>query len=248
MTLRAGSPLTQGHTVIISPHFDDAIMSLGATIFRATNAGSEVTILTVFGGSVSAEVPASEWDRKAGFATAGASARARREEDRAACLLVGAKSAWLDFDAEPYPRGVTLAQLSASIAAHVAPSDAVLLPGYPLEHADHLAVARATLEFPIACRRMGVYVEQPYAYFMHAVHRRPAERDAAAPSLAPLIKTPLEWTHVRASTVEARLKNRAMRAYASQLRQLGLGRWGRFQLLREEGKRGGESFGWLHRA
>ena len=44
--------------VVISPHLDDAVMSVGGTIARAVRAGVKVEVLTVFGYVPLSETPA----------------------------------------------------------------------------------------------------------------------------------------------------------------------------------------------
>src|SRR5207244_2118642 len=91
--------------VVISPHLDDAIFSLGAAIAQTVRSGGDVTVLTVFAGDPSSSAPAGNWDARAGFATVGEAAHARRREDERACAHVGAIPVWLPFGDEQYPRG-----------------------------------------------------------------------------------------------------------------------------------------------
>src|SRR5580700_10851459 len=93
-----------GRVVVVSPHFDDAIMSLGSSISYAAQRGTKIEVLTVFADIPTSETPASLWDRQCGFSTEGEAARARRDEDRQACSTVGAESRWLNFGCESYDR------------------------------------------------------------------------------------------------------------------------------------------------
>src|SRR6476659_849282 len=86
-----------GRTVVVSPHLDDAVFSLGATIAHASKLGGRVQVLTVFGCEPESQQPANGWDTRGGFSTEGEAATARREEDREACRLVGAEPHWLAF-------------------------------------------------------------------------------------------------------------------------------------------------------
>src|ERR1700759_4663582 len=92
----------RGRIVVISPHLDDAVVSLGATLRRAVEAGARVQVVTVFGCEPSSTTAADDWDRKSGFATEGEAARKRRDEDRDACSILGVTPRWFDFGAEPY--------------------------------------------------------------------------------------------------------------------------------------------------
>src|SRR5207237_3587305 len=141
-----------------SPHLDDAVLSLGAAIAGATRAGARVTVLTVLAGDPGSALKAGEWDRRAGFATLGEAARARRREDERACELVGARPAWLPYCDDQYPRGGTDQAIRADVVAAVG-SAAVLIPGHPLEHPDHEWL-RGLLEPSFDPTLVGVYLEQ----------------------------------------------------------------------------------------
>src|SRR5262245_42184425 len=85
-----------GDTVtVLSPHLDDAALSLGATLARATASGANVSVVTPFAGPTTSEAPAGWWDRACGFKTEGEAARRRRDEDMAACSIIGARPVWL---------------------------------------------------------------------------------------------------------------------------------------------------------
>ena len=69
----------EGDVVVVSPHLDDAALSLGAAIARARRIGAaRVVVLTVFAGNPESDLPAGGWDSRAGFATEGEASRARR--------------------------------------------------------------------------------------------------------------------------------------------------------------------------
>jgi LmbE family N-acetylglucosaminyl deacetylase len=187
--------------VVVSPHLDDAVLSLGAAVSGAAQAGARVTVLTVLGGDPGSELEAGEWDRRAGFETLGEAARARRREDERACELVGATPVWLPYCDDQYPRGGTDQAIRADVVAAVG-SAAVLIPGHPLEHPDH-AWLRRLLDGAFEPARVGVYLEQPYAVW--------TER--------PLPDLP--WRPLRASRRDRQRKLEACRAYATQLPLLG---------------------------
>ena len=103
--------------VVISPHFDDAVMSCGELIGSC----SGVVVATVCSASPGPRVPASpEWDA-AEFETAHAAAMSRGEEDRRALAVLGAEQVGLGLVDELYRPFVgheeLLPQLAASIAA-----------------------------------------------------------------------------------------------------------------------------------
>jgi LmbE family N-acetylglucosaminyl deacetylase len=80
----------------LSPHLDDAALSCGGSIARATAAGDDVDVLTLFAGDEPAEAATplvtrlfELWELPAGEVM-----RCRREEDRAACARLGARPSW----------------------------------------------------------------------------------------------------------------------------------------------------------
>ena len=149
--------------VVVSPHLDDAILSLGATIAHAARRQSRVEVLTVFAGDSQSEAPASAWDARAGFRTEGEAARRRREEDREACALVNAIPRWLPFSDQPYRRDLDREGVVQEVGAACEGADAVLFPGLPLVNDDHVTVTELLLRGHLAPARVGLYVEQPYA-------------------------------------------------------------------------------------
>jgi LmbE family N-acetylglucosaminyl deacetylase len=220
--------------IVVSPHLDDAVFSLGVKIGAAAAGGDDVCVLTVFAGEPNSTARASEWDARAGFATAGDAARARREEDAAACASLGARTVWLEGT-----RGLGPHQLGHRLADELADADDVLIPGFPCAHADHELVARAVLEHGVP-GELGLYVEQPYAMWrLLGSHHPPQRRGARMAALAvrapwirkkqePVVPTALagasaspDWQPVRASAHDRFAKYRASRLYGSQFRVFG---------------------------
>jgi len=198
--------------VVLSPHVDDGVFSLGAWIARATRAGTRVRVVTVLAGDPSSARPAGPWDRKGGFRTAGEAARARREEERRACALLGATPVWLHYGDEQYGRGAGDEEIWSDVVASVEGADTILAPGCPLEHEDHAWLTRLVLERPIPGARIGFYLEQPHAMW----------RWARMPWTPPVIESStgrrLAWRHLISGREAVRHKRAAYRAYRSQFR------------------------------
>jgi LmbE family N-acetylglucosaminyl deacetylase len=232
-------PLTNGRVVVISPHLDDAVMSIGASIAHSVNSGASVEVLTVFGYGPTSPAPAGPWDTKSGFLTEAEAAKARRQEDLKACRILGATPRWLDYGAEPYDRRGTPEQIKSAIWAAVADADCVLVPGFPLTHPDHLELTQLVLTAGLRCR-IGLYAEQPYVYY----ERKTIEPSMRVAAIEQVVPAPA-WTRVRVEGAERRMKIRAVRAYKSQLWQLGLSHIGLYRMLWHEASMGGEAIAWL---
>jgi LmbE family N-acetylglucosaminyl deacetylase len=197
-----------------------------------------VTVLTVFAGGPELTVAPSPWDRKCGFASAGEAARERRLEDARACEILGASTDWLTFCDEGYPRGGDAEQVWAALAPKLAAADLVLMPGYPLENADHAWLTRMLLERMPSELPAVFYVEQPYANV--AVIGRGYRRDSLTTALGVALRTragarvqtprapeltsssvSIEWVAAPADRRARAAKREAILAYRSQVGHLG---------------------------
>lgn len=202
--------------VVVSPHLDDGVLSLGAAMAGWSRAGSKVELLTVLGCDPGSEAPAGGWDRRGGYGTEGDSARGRREEDRHACAVLGVTPVWLPFGSVDYERHGDAHDVRAAVARAVDGADAALVPGFPLTHPDHDWLVRTLVEGRFGWKRIGLYVEQPYA--SRADGRRPEAPEWLAAALG---GTP-SFSPLRASPRDRLAKWRAIREYRSQLLLLGM--------------------------
>jgi LmbE family N-acetylglucosaminyl deacetylase len=201
--------------VVVSPHSDDGVLSLGAAIASWVQQGAHVELLTVFALDPSSDAPAGGWDARAGFQTEGEAAIARRGEDLRACEILGATAAWLPFGSVDYERHGNEAAVREAVEAAADGVDALLLPGFPLSHPDHEWLGRALATTRMGCRRLGLYVEQPYA-----------RRTEGDPRVLLWVEEAL-GARVVFEAVPARLRDRlakwrAIRRYRSQLPLLGM--------------------------
>jgi LmbE family N-acetylglucosaminyl deacetylase len=244
-TSNGSDPRFAGRVVVVSPHLDDAVMSLGATIAKAVQAGTQIEILTVFAYKPSSNEPAGPWDTSCGYTTEGQAADSRRAEDRKACLALGAEPRWMSFGAEPYQRGASNDEIWSAVDSATRGADLVLLPGYPLKHPDHAELSQLLLTRGLSCRAVALYAEQPYSFD----HRSEPPGSAPVDALQAVTDKPLVWTRVSATRAHRRSKLEAVSAYRSQLRHLGLGEGVGFFRLRyllwHEAAGGGEAVAWL---
>jgi LmbE family N-acetylglucosaminyl deacetylase len=166
---------------------------------RWARAGARVELLTVLALDPGSPVPTTGWDRRAGFATEGAAARARREEDRRACALLGVTPVWLPFGSVDFDRHGDDEEIWDAVNGSVEKAGVVLVPGSPLTHPDH-AWLSSLLTQRLPPERVALYAEQPYT---------------ARVGGAPFARAP-------ASVRDRLVKWRAIRAYGSQLPLLGM--------------------------
>ena len=203
--------------MVVSPHSDDAVLSLGAAMASWARRGARVELLTVFALDPASNAPAGGWDSRAGFRTEAEAAGGRREEDRAACAILGATASWLPFGSIDYERHGNEAAVRNAITAAADGVEALLLPGFPLTHPDHEWLGRTLVESRLGCRRLGLYAEQPYA--------RRTEREPRVPALAAeALGAPPVFDPISAGVRDRLAKWRAIRCYRSQIPLLGM-RW-----------------------
>ena len=202
--------------VVVSPHLDDGILSIGASIATWSRAGAAVEVLTVLGCDPDSGAPSGGWDRRGGFATEGESARARRDEDRRACGAVGATPVWLPFGSTDYERHGDDDDVRRAVAGAITGANVVLLPGFPLSHPDHEWLMRTVAARVIHGCRVGLYVEQPYS-------RRGSDEPRVSAWVAEAIGEHSPFEVLPTGTRERIAKWRGIRHYRSQLPLLGMG-------------------------
>ena len=230
-----------GRVVAVSPHLDDVVFSLGASLWAASRGGADISVVTVFAGDPSSQGPAGPWDARAGFATAGAAARRRRDEDARACAFVGVEPSWLPFGDLQYgdtdPDEAWLA-----LEPKLAGADIVLVPGFPLDHGDHRYVTKLVLDRLEGRPRVGLYAEQPYAMISRREVRVPESRTSSAIGS-------VDWQRLSPGPRAWLAKQRALRAYRTQLLAIArpLARVPALIALHER-QVGGETIGWLQRS
>jgi LmbE family N-acetylglucosaminyl deacetylase len=228
-----------GPIAILSPHLDDGVLSLGAAIDDWARRGIRVRMVTVLAGDPESNAPAGTWDLTSGFATEGEAARQRREEDRAACTLVGAEPVWLPYGDAQYGRGGDDDRIWAELLEAVGDAPTVLSPGFPLQHPDHAWLGMLALARRDPAWRFGLYVEQPYAIGSG----RPRDHDGR-------LGFDPSFGSVRSGIRARRAKRRAMLTYRSQHEQLAQvvsGTWSDLQqrIASLERDRGGEGIAWV---
>jgi LmbE family N-acetylglucosaminyl deacetylase len=151
--------------IYLSPHLDDAVFSAGGLIYEQTQSGIPVEIWTFMCGdphlneySPFAQVLHHVW----GFSSAEETVRKRREEDRLAASIVGAKAVHFDFLDCIYRRDANgewlyseiaippkeadadyPSQIAEAISARLLPDDVLVCQLALGSHVDHVLVRRA---------------------------------------------------------------------------------------------------------
>lgn len=207
-TERAGQRLS---VAILSPHLDDAALSLGATIAMLSRHGVDVHVITVFAGDASHIGPASEWDSFRHTGSAQEVFLARREEDLLACAALGARPTWLDHVDDLYDMPRDRDQIWGELRTAIGAADVVLVPGYPLLHADHRFVAALVhahlAELPCVVQ----YCELPYAILPRTLWARIRDR---------------RWTRPAASRADRAARRAACEHFRHEIAQFGFSaRW-----------------------
>ena len=194
---------------VLSPHCDDAAISLGSTIHLWTTAGIDVRVMTVFAGDPDSTESPSEWDSTRSQTTAGEVSRVRRHEDSTALTLLGARGEWFDLWDDGYTdrSPVDVGALAAAIADRIDDGTSLVAPAAPLHHPDH----RSTHEAAMVIARMGAatlgYRELPY-WVSTPQWRRPSE--------------PQHWRRSHLTKANRLAKSRALVAYDHEISKFGL--------------------------
>jgi LmbE family N-acetylglucosaminyl deacetylase len=205
----------EGPIVVVSPHSDDGVLSLGATMAHWSRAGARVELLTVLALDPASTAATTGWDLRAGFASEGEAARVRREEDRRACALLGVTPRWLPFGSVDFDRHGDDDDVRGAVEAAIEGADLVLLPGFPLSHPDHEWLVRVMSDTKSGTK-LTLYAEQPYTRRAGAAPEAP-DWIADATASGAFEEAPAQFRDRVA-------KWRAIREYRSQLPLLGMSR------------------------
>ncbi|HEV7760041.1 MAG TPA: PIG-L family deacetylase [Acidimicrobiales bacterium] len=183
-------PPGPGTLLVLSPHFDDAALSCGATVARAAEDGWRVVVVVVFAGTpppASLTPAARDYHELCELGDDAIAVRAG--EDRAAMAVLSAEPHhldqlealyrlrpdgtpayphWTDLNDPPAgPEPELVAAITDAVAAAVATHrpDLVLHPLAVGGHVDHLAVRAAARAVAAAGVRWLAYEDVPYATF-----------------------------------------------------------------------------------
>ncbi len=147
-------------TVILSPHFDDAVLSCWHVLAGA----GEVLVVNVFAG----EPPAGAlgwWDRLAGASDSATAVRTRVEEDREALALAGRTAVNLPFLDGQYRHGDQApGEIVKALRGVLVPGTRIYAPASLGDHhRDHTAVRAAALALRAEGANVALYADVPHA-------------------------------------------------------------------------------------
>jgi LmbE family N-acetylglucosaminyl deacetylase len=167
--------------IYLSPHLDDAALSAGGLIYDQVQSGTPVEIWTLMSGyppegefSQFAQLQHYMW----GFPSAEAAVSARREEDRRAAGILGARPVHFDFLDCIYRRGsngewlysdisvpaheedaALPDQIASALLDRLQPEDTVVCPLAIGSHVDHILVRQGAEK---ACLPLLYDIDMPY--------------------------------------------------------------------------------------
>jgi LmbE family N-acetylglucosaminyl deacetylase len=147
-------------TALLSPHFDDAILSC----WHRLEAPEPVTVINVFAGAPRYSDALGWWDRATGALDSPSRVRERAREDRSALALAGRVPVNLDLLDAQYRRvEVSAPAIVEQIAPTVTACDAVYAPAALGDHPDHALVRAAALHLHMSGARVLLYADLPHA-------------------------------------------------------------------------------------
>lgn len=214
------------NVAVVSPHLDDAVLSVGGTIHEMTQRGVDVTIVTIFAGDPDASTPPSYWDAGRAATTQGDAVRTRRAEDNAAASALGATTVALPWSDSGYVAPRDPDAIWRDVAPVLESAATVLLPGWPLSHADHRYSTLLVLERIDPAMPIVFYAEQPYAAEPITLLKGMV-RDRLVSPLRHAYGAEVNWRRHRLRRAARDAQSQALSQYAGELQNLGVrGRWG----------------------
>ena len=147
-------------TTILSPHPDDAVLSLWGTLA----APGDVRVINLFAGSPNGRPEPGWWDRMTGADDAASRSRERLAEDEQALGLLGRGAMSLGFLDRQYsdraqPIGSLLEEVTDAL-----PDDAlVMAPAALSSHRDHFQAREVALELRRRGMPVTLYADLPHA-------------------------------------------------------------------------------------
>ena len=190
--------------VILSPHFDDGVLSCGGRIWQATQAKKSVRVISIFAGGPIADVPPFAQVQHEKWGNPPDANRLRRAEDVAAYARLGCFDLChfdapdavyrVNKDGQPLygteeaifgtiqPEECDYAEsLSAEIEPYLLPDATILAPLGVGHHVDHLLGYAIGSLLRHKGHRVAFYEELPYIEAQHALEQALADKPTWQP-------------------------------------------------------------------
>ncbi|HET8991804.1 MAG TPA: PIG-L family deacetylase [Candidatus Saccharimonadales bacterium] len=212
-------------TVILSPHFDDAVIDCFSYLVKEP----ESTVITVC-AKIPPEGVKTFWDTVCGERDSHKMVKIRRIENDNAINLTGSKhkQVLLDYYDSQYDNGpVPIDQMCADILAN-SPKDSVFLAPIAtsriFQHKNHKDIRNAGLKLLQDGYKVWFYPDSPYMN----LPRTPYERIIRRIQKRAEMKLGLKFSYKinELSDAESRLKDEALRTYKSQYRPTDINSFG----------------------
>jgi LmbE family N-acetylglucosaminyl deacetylase len=196
------------HTVVLSPHLDDAVLSVGR--FLAASPGT--VVITVFAG-IPDGLGLTRYDRSCGFMTSREAALSRHREDRRALDILGADAVHLDFLDGQYHSKRDDDEIADALRSTILSLGRTTVIG-PIgsTHEDHRALGWI---WPLALRSIADVVAYAYADLPYTIGPSPR----AAAEIEAFTRAN-RASPVNLPSGDVGLQAQALLAYASQLRHV----------------------------
>ena len=229
-------------TVVVSPHFDDAVLSCWHLLGRE----AEVSVVNLFTGVPPNGRPAAWWDQLTGATDSRKRVLERSEEDREALAVAGRSAVGLDFLDDQYRREPQpLDPIVESLRALVPEGAVIAVPAALDAHVDHCLARDAGLALMREGFGLLIYADLPHAILYGwpawvTGHGADAALDVGAHWRYMLAAAGLEPDTLRAEVLELdeeqqSRKLHALQRYRTQLPALDAqGRVTRHEALRYE--------------
>jgi LmbE family N-acetylglucosaminyl deacetylase len=238
--------------IYLSPHLDDAVLSAGGLIYDQAQSGMPVEIWTFLSGYP----PQGEFSQFAqlqhylwGFPSAEAAINARREEDRRAAAIVGARTVHFDFLDCIYRRGsngewlysdILVAphaedaalpgQIAEVILDRVQPNDVLVCKLAVGSHVDHVLVRQAAEK-----TGLGLLYDIDIPYYLSTPAELGPKSSGMRQSIQPITDSALTAWHAAVLEYKSQLPLFGSYMYTSEKAGEALGsyrdRWGGIPIL-----------------
>jgi len=146
---------------ILSPHFDDAVLSCGERIQFDRHNGEDVQLVTVFTSVPNVELPLTVFDMNCGFKSPGEAIVTRTQENQRAATVLDCSVVNLGFYDRQYgAANHSTDDLAVALAPFVRAVELCIAP-LGINHPDHEHVAIAALESWTPESQFWVYADLP---------------------------------------------------------------------------------------